>query len=196
MGITNTFDNDSDEIICPQDAIAAINGFPEIVISVFSQKFSDLLLDTVEANQIGEMTGGRKIPIYKFIYGGKEIGFYHTLLGGSASGALLEEVIAKGGKKILFFGSCGALDKEITAGHLIIPVEAYRDEGTSYHYAPASDYIKICSAEKLSQIFNLLKVPYVKAKTWTTDSFYRETQKMLRREKMTAAKWLKWSARQ
>lgn len=23
MGITNTFDNDSDEIICPQDAIAA-----------------------------------------------------------------------------------------------------------------------------------------------------------------------------
>lgn len=177
MGITNTFDNDSDEIICPQDAIAAINGFPEIVISVFSQKFSDLLLDTVEVNQIGEMTGGRKIPIYKFIYGGKEIGFYHTLLGGSASGALLEEVIAKGGKKILFFGSCGSLDKKITAGHLIIPVEAYRDEGTSYHYAPASDYIKICSAEKLSQIFNLLKVPYVKAKTWTTDSFYRETQK-------------------
>lgn len=115
MGITNTFDNDSDEIICPQDAIAAINGFPEIVISVFSQKFSDLLLDTVEVNQIGEMTGGRKIPIYKFIYGGKEIGFYHTLLGGSASGALLEEVIAKGGKKILFFGSCGSLDKKITA---------------------------------------------------------------------------------
>ncbi len=37
MGITNTFDNDSDEIICPQDAIAAINGFPEVVISVFSQ---------------------------------------------------------------------------------------------------------------------------------------------------------------
>ena len=177
MGITNTFDNDSDEIICPQDAIAAINGFPEIVISVFSQKFSDLLLDTVEVNQIGEMTGGRKIPIYKFIYGGKEIGFYHTLLGGSASGALLEEVIAKGGKKILFFGSCGSLDKEITAGHLIIPAEAYRDEGTSYHYAPASDYIKIYSAEKLSQIFNLLKVPYIKARTWTTDSFYRETQK-------------------
>lgn len=177
MGITNTFDNDSDEIICPQDAIAPINGFPEVVISVFSQKFNDLLLNTVEVNQIGEMTGGRKIPIYKFIYGGKEIGFYHTLLGGSASGALLEEVIAKGGKKILFFGSCGSLDKGITAGHLIIPVEAYRDEGTSYHYAPASDYIKICSAEKLSQIFNLLKVPYVKAKTWTTDSFYRETQK-------------------
>ena len=37
MGITNTFDNDSKEIIRPQDAIMAINGFPEVVISVFSK---------------------------------------------------------------------------------------------------------------------------------------------------------------
>ena len=177
MGIAHTFDDASNEIISPKYVIPEIDNFPEVIISAFSQKFNDLLLNTVEANQIDEMTGGRKIPIYKFVYGGKELGFYHTLLGGSASGALLEEVIAKGGKRILFFGSCGSLDKEITAGHLIIPVEAYRDEGTSYHYAPASDYIKICSSEKLSQIFNILKVPYIKTKTWTTDSFYRETQK-------------------
>lgn len=188
MAITNTFDNDSDEIICPQDAITVIDGFPEVIISVFSHKFNDLLLTTFKVNQIDEMTGGRKIPIYKFIYGGKEIGFYHTLLGGSASGALLEEVIAKGGKKILFFGSCGSLDKEMTAGHLIIPVEAYRDEGTSYHYAPASDYIKICSAEKLIEIFDSLKVPYTKTKTWTTDSFYRETQKNVEARKNDGCK--------
>ena len=136
MGIAHTFDDTSDEIISPKKVIPEINNFPEVIISVFSQKFNDLLLNTVEVNQIDEMTGGRKIPIYKFVYAGKELGFYHTLLGGSASGALLEEVIAKGGKKILFFGSCGSLDKEITAGHHIIPVEAYRDEGTSYHYAP------------------------------------------------------------
>lgn len=177
MGITCTFDNVSDEIICPKNVIPEIDDFPEVIISVFSQKFNDLLLDSVEAHQIDEMTGGRKIPIYKFAYGGKEIGFYHTLLGGSASGALLEEVIAKGGKKVLFFGSCGSLDKEIAAGHLIVPVEAYRDEGTSYHYAPAGDYIKISSAERLGEIFSLLQVPFIKTKTWTTDSFYRETQK-------------------
>lgn len=177
MGIIDTFDINSAEIICPKDVIPKIDNFPEVVISVFTQKFNDLLLSKVKADQIDEIKGGRKIPIYKFVYGGKELGFYHTLLGGSASAALLEEVIAKGGKKILFFGSCGSLDKEITAGHLIVPVEAYRDEGTSYHYATASDYIKICSADKLSQVFDLLKVPYIKTKTWTTDSFYRETQK-------------------
>lgn len=188
MGIMYTFDDASDEIICPKNVIPEIDHFPEVIISVFSPKFNDLLLNTVEANQIDVMTTGREIPIYKFVYGGKELGFYHGLLGGSASGALLEEVIAKGGKKILFFGSCGSLDKEITAGQLIIPVEAYRDEGTSYHYAPASDYIKIGSAEKLSQIFNLLKVPYMKTKTWTTDSFYRETQKNVEARKNDGCK--------
>lgn len=30
------------------------------------------------------------------------MGFYHTLLGSFASGTLLEEVIAKGGKNIIF----------------------------------------------------------------------------------------------
>lgn len=87
MGIAYTFDNSSDEIISPKNVIPKIDNFPEVIISVFSQKFSDLLLNTVEVNQIDELTGGgRKIPIYKFTYGEKEIGFYHTLLGGSASG--------------------------------------------------------------------------------------------------------------
>lgn len=76
----------------------------------------------------------------------------------------------------MFFGSCGSLDKSITSGHLIVPNAAYRDEGTSYHYAPASDYIEIKTAGKLAQIFDEIGVPFIQTKTWTTDSFYRETQ--------------------
>ena len=29
----------------------------------------------------------------------------------------------------------------------MVPTDAYRDEGTSYHYAPASDYIEIKNAD-------------------------------------------------
>lgn len=177
MSIIDTFDNTSQEIINPYKEIEKVDGFPKTLIAVFSQGFSDLMLKTVSAEQISEISGGRKIPIYKFNYGGKEIGFYHTLLGGSASGAVLEEIIAKGGQKILFFGSCGSLDKQITGGQLIVPYEAYRDEGTSYHYMPASNYISIQTADELSDIFDSLKLPHIKARIWTTDSFYRETQK-------------------
>ena len=37
-----------------------------------------------------------------------------------------------GAEKFLFFGSAGVLDRELAAGHLIIPTAAYRDEGTRH----------------------------------------------------------------
>ena len=179
MSILNSFDPDGTEIIRPAQAVAVVEHFPATVLATFSQRFVDLIHSLFPMEQISDMVGGRQIPIYRLSYGGKSIGFYHTLLGGAASAALLEEVIAKGGRKILFFGSCGSLDQSMTSGKLIVPQAAYRDEGTSYHYAPASDYIEIQTAEALAHVFDELKVPYIKTKTWTTDAFYRETQENL-----------------
>ena len=88
-----------------------------------------------------------------------------------------------GAKKVLYFGSCGSLDKAITAGHLLVPTAAYRDEGTSYHYAPPSDFIEVRSADRLAVIFDGLSVPYIKTKTWTTDAIYRETQDNMAKRK-------------
>ncbi len=177
MSIVEAFDKNGKAIIEPCDAVPLVEGFPETVIAVFSAKFLDLVLGKTEAEEISSLTaGGRRIPIYKITYKGVELGFYHTLLGGSASAALLEEVFAKGAKRVLFFGSCGSLDREISGGHLIVPTAAYRDEGTSYHYMEASDFVEIETAEKLAAVFDALHVPYVRTKTWTTDSFYRETE--------------------
>ncbi len=183
MSIIDTFDRDGIEIISPYQTIEKIENFPETVVSVFSQRIADLVLKTMPAEKISSVSGGRIVPIYKIRYKDLDMGFYHTLLGGAASAGLLEEIFAKGAKRVLFFGSCGSLDKNITGGHIIVPVQAYRDEGTSYHYAKASDYIDIKSSEKLSSIFDDLNVPYIKTKTWTTDSFYRETQTNVEKRK-------------
>ncbi|MBQ3593353.1 MAG: nucleoside phosphorylase [Clostridia bacterium] len=174
--IVNSFDGNSKEIIEPAKAIAKVENFPETVITAFSQKFEDLILSSFDVEQVSYMKTCIVVPIYKFNYKGKEIGFYHTLLGGPASGALLEEIIAKGAKNILFFGSCGSLDEEYTGNKLIVPTHAYRDEGTSYHYAPPDDYIEVKTAEKLAEIFDEIGISYCKMKTWTTDAFYRETK--------------------
>ncbi len=175
MSIIHSFDSNSSEIISPQKVIEKIENFPETMIAAWSQKFASLLASLCELEQISFMKGGIVIPIYQFHYKNQTFGFYQTLLGGSASGALLEEIIAKGAKNILFFGSCGSLDKEMTSGRIMIPTAAYRDEGTSYHYAPPSDYIEIKTAGKLAEIFDEMNIPYRKCRTWTTDSFYRET---------------------
>ncbi len=45
-------------------------------------------------------------------------------------------------EKWLLFGTCGVLDEDIKATSVIIPT-ALRDEGTSYHYQPASSEIAV-----------------------------------------------------
>lgn len=77
--------------------------------------------------------------------------------------------------KYIVFGGAGCLNKEIAHGKVMIPTEAYRDEGTSYHYTKATDYIKIRNTDIVAKFMELNEIPYVKGKTWTTDSFYRET---------------------
>ena len=59
---------------------------------------------------------------------------------------------------------------------MLVPTAAYRDEGVSYHYAEASDYLEIATAEKLLRILEDMHVPHKATKTWTTDAFYRETK--------------------
>jgi uridine phosphorylase len=80
---------------------------------------------------------------------------------------------------------CGVLQKELAVGHLIIPIAAVRDEGTSYHYVKPSR--EVAANERIVKIIEntLLEknIPYIKAKTWTTDAFYRETtQKVAQRK--------------
>jgi uridine phosphorylase len=182
VSIISAFDT-SREIITPGSAAAKVPDFPEVFICVFSQRFAELFLKKFEMKELFSLFAGRDIVIYEFNYRGKRFGFYHTLQGGSASASLLEEMIAAGCKKILYFGSCGSLDKKIAGGHFLIPVSAYRDEGTSYHYVPASDYIEIKTAGRLAEIFEELKISYHKIRTWTIDAFYRETRNnMLKRK--------------
>ena len=79
-------------------------------------------------------------------------------------------------KKFILFGGSGCLNKEIAHGKVIVPTEAYRDEGTSYHYVPAADYIKIKNADTVADFMKSSNLPYVVGRTWTIDAFYRETE--------------------
>lgn len=76
-------------------------------------------------------------------------------------------------EKFILFDSAGSLDKEKTKEKYVIPYEAYRDEGMSYHYAPPQNYIQIKNVEVIEDIFRTLDLPYVKGRVWTTDAIYR-----------------------
>ena len=52
--------------------------------------------------------------------------------------AFLEELIARGCRTFIACGGAGVLVPDVALGHVIVPTSAIRDEGTSYHYLPAS----------------------------------------------------------
>ena len=155
MSIIDTFDLNGEEIIKAKNNVRMIENFPTTVLVVFSVKMCNLFLSKYDAIKIGTLSAaGQKLSIYQFEYKGIKIGFFNTVLGGAASAGLLEELIALGAEKLLFFGSCGALHKEIAEGRLLVPTAAYRDEGVSYHYAEASDYLEIETAPELMKILD------------------------------------------
>lgn len=90
-----------------------------------------------------------------------------------------------GVQKVVIFGTCGVLDSRIEDCSIIIPDRVLRDEGTSYHYAPPSDEIEVNqkSMKMFTELLDELHVKYTVGKTWTTDSFYRETPEKVKRRK-------------
>lgn len=183
MSILETFDDKTEAIIHPSQTTPRINGFPKVAVVAFGERVITALKEHYKPKQIGEMIACVSVPIYQVDFDGKDIAVYCSTVGGPAAGGLLEEMIAKGCEKFIFFGSCGVLDRALAAKSFIIPTSAYRDEGMSYHYAPPSDYIEISTAKRLTEIFSELKLPYVCGKTWTTDAIYRETRGNMEKRK-------------
>lgn len=185
MSLFDTFDPDSEEIVKfeYQRSFHPAEDFPETVIMTFKDKTFQALEHVCPTQVIATLRAGRDIPVYKLDWNGRSIGIFQTLIGGAGTAGLLEEALAMGAKKVLIYGSCGVLDSELAAGHFILPTQAYRDEGVSYHYLPVGDYVDVPTARRLGEIFDELRLPCVKGRVWTTDAFYRETRNNMEKRK-------------
>lgn len=176
MSIINAFDPSSEQIVDPVTYSPPVKDFPETVIITFKRRIFDMLIAEHGGEVCDHMSAGVGVPVYKIKHGGRTFAIYQSLIGAPAAAFLLEGAIAKGGRKFVVITAGGQFDASIPLGGVIVPTEVYRDEGTSYHYAPASDYLKIPTADRLSDILDGLNVQYNRGKIWSTDAFYRETE--------------------
>ena len=184
------FDENKIAVINPDMIFQKIPDFPETVVSVFSHQLFDALVRFLGGTVIAESHDVDGVwPVYEVNYKGKRFAFFKGRLGGPACVGAFEDVMAFGGKRIILLGNCGVLDKNIKDCGIIIPTKAIRDEGTSYHYAPAGDTIEVNTkyTEEFKKVLEEFGYPYVEGVTWTTDAFYRETpQKIESRKKIGA----------
>lgn len=174
MSIITSFDKKTMAMISPEDIVSACDVRLNTCITMWQHKISKELLEQDLVEEITRISSGNgPKPVYRVK--GTNIAVYESPVGGPMTAGMLENVrAALGIKNILAFGTCGVLT-ELEEGKCILPTHAYRDEGTSYHYCPASDYMHIKNCDKLAELFDRLGVGYVKGKTWTTDAMYRET---------------------
>lgn len=183
--ITDSFDDKSEAIINPIPNKILVNC--DVCIVTFSNEIEDYVVKNFKPKKIGCFKCVNiEYPIYSFIYKNKHFCFYRTLIGAPASVAILEEALTViKAEKILIFGSAGSLDKEICHNKVVVPTYAYRDEGTSYHYAKAEDFIEINNSAIVKTFMENNKIPYVEGKVWTTDAFYRETINNFKKRKLS-----------
>lgn len=181
--ITDSFDNKSAAKINPQineDAPRV-----DACIVTFSYMIEEFVLKHYNCTQIGSMYFATGItPVYRIDYKEKSFAFYKTYVGAPACVGSIEDTLSViKTDKYIVFGGAGCLNREIAHGKVMIPTEAYRDEGTSYHYVPASDYIRIKNFPVVEKFMQESRIPYALGKTWTTDSFYRETVNNIEKHK-------------
>ncbi len=189
--ILEEFDNNKHAVINP-DMLhkSPIEDFPEVTISCFSKLLYDKVVACFKTEVMEELRSATGIqPLYRVEYKGKKFALFQSYVGEPSCVGMYEDVIALGSKKLILLGNCGVLDKNIQDCGIIIPTRAIRDEGTSYHYAPADDYIDVNKKyiPEFIEVLNQHGYPYVTGTTWTTDACYRETKDKVNRRRKQGA---------
>lgn len=172
------YDTEMNGIISP-----VRHGRPQLPSKCIATYLSEVLDDFVSkhnAEVISHFGSENNTPIYRLLYHGVEVSLVEACVGSASMAAMTDFLIAHGVKELIACGGCGVLT-EISAGDIIIPVSALRDEGASYHYLQPSREIALDRdvIDVIEKSLDEFHTPYVEAKTWTTDGFYRETPDMI-----------------
>lgn len=172
------FDPSPVAVIEPNEVIDPIDVPSQVVLCFFQDVIEKVVTEhggrqiDVLVSEIGQN------PVYELSYGGERLTVAHPGVGAPLAAGFLEELIARGCRSFVACGGAGVLVPDVALGHVIVPTDAVRDEGTSYHYLPPSRSVA-ASPEAVAAIGEACArhgVPYVEGVTWTTDAIYRETR--------------------
>ena len=185
------FDHERDAVINPDMAAHRIDRFPEVTVSCFSYELFYSVLSLFDAAvQIAELRSAVGLnPVYEVEYKGRRFALFQSRVGEPLCAAEYEDLMAIGSRRLILLGNCGVLDKSIEDCGIIIPTEAIRDEGTSYHYAEPKDTIEVNKKYRdlFKEVLDECGYPFVEGITWTTDACYRETRSKVNRRKKQGA---------
>lgn len=112
---------------------------------------------------------------------GRTIGIVPCAVGGPYAVLVAEQLIESGCELLVSITSAGTVTPLGTPPYFVLIEQAWRDEGTSDHYLPPSEWANLNPriAAALDGAFDAFPEPIHRGRSWTTDAPFRETQAAL-----------------
>lgn len=119
--------------------------------------------------------------LYRVSVGGLELGLLGCAVGAPFAVLVAEELFASGCQLLISITSAGQLVELRPPPYFVLIEKALRDEGTSHHYMPASEF-SVADPVLLSLLdggFDGIGAAVERGATWTTDAPFRETDEAI-----------------
>lgn len=159
-------------------------GISPIAVLCFFNDLLDRLRDSGRITEVHTLRSeiGRN-PVFRMDIDGRDILVVHPGVGAPLAAGFLEETLALGVSTVVACGGAGALRTEHDLGRVMIVDSAVRDEGTSFHYAPASRMMRAdpVAVKVTSESLTHNGVEHFIGRSWTTDALFRETRSRIQR---------------
>ena len=154
---------------------APLEQVPEVAILCYTKFLSAALKEVVAAHP--ESRESATFQGLHFLGSGLALVENTGLLGASMAAVQLERLIQLGVRSFIVLGIAGSLREGVEIGDVVVGDRAVRDEGTSYHYLPPSDYAWPSPGltERVLAHLHGGKEKLHLGGTWTTDAIFRET---------------------
>jgi len=119
--------------------------------------------------------------LFVFDDGDLSIGIVGCAVGASFAVLVAEELFASGCELLISITSSGQITPVQTPPYFVLINRALRDEGTSYHYLPPTDWSEPPAAmlRRLGRGFESFDIEVIQGATWTTDAPFRETEEAI-----------------
>ncbi len=121
--------------------------------------------------------------LFEFDDDGHRFGIIGCAVGAAFAVLLAEELFVSGCRLLLSVTSAGQICPQGDPPYFVIIDRALRDEGTSYHYLPPSEFA-VADAALVALAMGALcnrRPPVCRGASWTTDAPFRETEAAIER---------------
>jgi uridine phosphorylase len=116
--------------------------------------------------------------LFTFAHGGERFGIVGCAVGAPFAVLVAEQLFASGCRLLISVTSAGQIVASGPTPYFILIDRAIRDEGTSYHYLPPSQFAA-GDEELLAPVMTAMAdtpLTVQRGATWTTDAPFRETE--------------------